>query len=218
MHGPFGYIRKFFFFLTRSLLNLNLKIVIEGKENIPQSPCALIVANHSSYLDVFVIGIAFYDKLINIKWVISKANYKLWFLKWAYAIYPVIVVNGTIEKVRQELIKNRWVVIFPEGAERWHPLEEPQLKKKSKGTAVIALSSGAAIIPVHIYGTDKVLPPASFKLNPKYTIRVRIGKPFIFEAMRQENIDPALLEETTQAIMNAICYSGYWRENGWVSN
>lgn len=211
-------MRKMAFFATKTLLHLNLKIFIEGEENIPNLPSALIVANHSSYLDVFVVGVAFYKQLIKIKWVISKSNYKRWFLKWIYAIYPVIVVNGTIEKAKNELKKNRWVVLFPEGAQNWCAPENRQVRGTSKGAAVIALSTGTTVIPVHIYGADKVLPPTSFKLNPKHIIRVCIGKPFVFGAMQQAKIDEALLEETTNAIMNAICYSGYWRNQQWMPN
>ena len=73
------FARKCVFFITKTLLDLILRITIKGRKNIPQTSCALIVANHSSYLDGFVIGRAFYDNLINLKWVISKENYRMWY-------------------------------------------------------------------------------------------------------------------------------------------
>lgn len=198
------YARKCAFFITKSILYSNFKIVIKGEENIPQTPGALIVANHSSYLDVFVIGLAFYKNLINIRWVISKENYRLWYLRWFYAIYKVIVVNGTTDKVKKALKLNKWVVIFPEGAGRWCSKEQSQKKKVNTGTAVIALSTGVTTVPVYICGADKALPPESFKLNPAQTISVIIGEPFKSEPVCQERLDQALLEKTTQEIMDRI--------------
>lgn len=198
------FARKCAFFITKILLDLIFRITIKGRENIPQTSGALIVANHSSYLDGFVVGKVFYDNLINLKWVISKENYRMWYLRWFYSILQVIVVNGTIEKVKKEFKKNKWVVIFPEGAGRWCPPGRVETRRPGKGAAVIALSSGVNIIPVGIEGTDKVLPARSFKLKPQYAITVHIGKPFAFEVVHQEKIDEALLKKTSQEIMNRI--------------
>lgn len=204
------YVYKFIFFIVGIILkplaslHLDLKIVIKGKENIPNLSSVLIVSNHSSYLDVFIVAKTFYDRLVNIKWVISKENYLLWFLKLLYVIFPVIVVNGAVNKVKRELMNNRWVVMFPEGEERWRSPDDPKAKKKNKGAPVIALSTGVTIIPMRIFEADKVLPARSFKLNPQYTIRACIGKPFAFGITEETKINQPLLEETYRVIMNAI--------------
>ncbi len=79
-----------------------------------------------------------------------------------------------------------------------------EANKKSRGTAAIALSTGAPIIPVFIKGADQVLPPDSFKLKPQFTINVTIGKPFSFEPVHQEKIEESLLDKTTQEIFDRI--------------
>ncbi|MFH1128856.1 MAG: lysophospholipid acyltransferase family protein [Candidatus Omnitrophota bacterium] len=199
-------IRKRIIGFTKIILELQFKIRVFGEENIPAGVSgALIIANHSSYLDVFVVGIAFIRNAINIRWVISKANYRIWFLKWFYWVNRVIVVNGTVEKTRKAIKENKWVVIFPEGAARWCGNKNNiSANKKSRGAAAIALSTGATIIPVFIKGTDQVLPPDSFKLKPQFTINVTIGKPFSFESVHQEKIEESLLDKTTQEIFDRI--------------
>ena len=197
-------VRKLFFLITYVSLNLSFKIEIKGRENIPNLPSALIVANHTSYLDVFVIGSALFNNLAKIKWVISKENYRLWFFKWIYAIYPVIVVNGTVEKIKPVLVKNHWVVIFPDGANRWCRSDKNFSAKRYTGTAVVALTTGVTVVPVKISGADKALTPESFKLNRQYPITVTIGKPFKFEVVQPPSIEEAILQKTIEEIMERI--------------
>jgi len=197
-------IRRCVFYVLRTLMALQFKIKVSGLENIPDVPNALIVANHSSYLDAFVLGFAFYSYLPKIRWVISKENYKLWFLKWLYWCFRVIVVNGTVEKVKESLNEGTWVVIFPEGAKNWCLKTDQSQKKMFKGTSVIALSTGVPIIPVGIKGADKVLPPTSFKLQPQYLIEIKIGESFGVGVCQQEKIEDALLIEKLEEIMQHI--------------
>lgn len=206
MHILTDCIRKCIITLTRIILKLQFKIEVSGEENIPlQASGTLIIANHSSYLDVFVIGRAFSQNVLNMRWVISKTNYNIWSLKWFYWVYRVIVVNGTVEKARKAIKENKWVVIFPEGAARWCGNKNNiESNRKSRGTAAIALSTGASIIPVYIKGADQVLPPDSFTLKPQFTINVTIGKPFSFTPVNQEKIEESLLDKTTQEIFGRI--------------
>lgn len=197
-------LRKLGFSLTKTLLNLNFKITIKGQENIPEATSALIVANHISYLDVFMVGLGLYDKLINLRWVISKENYRMWYLRWLYWLYRVIVVNGTVEKAKKAIKEDCWVVIFPEGAKRWCFPREADRYKASNGAAAIALSTGIPIIPVGLSGTEKVLPVHTFKLDTRHSIIVNIGKPFSLESVSQERIDEAALEKATAEIMKRI--------------
>ena len=197
-------IRKCGFFLITRLTSLHCKIKILGKQNIPNTNQVLIVANHSSYLDVFILGVALFHNLINIRWVISKTNYRKWYLQWLYWLNRVIVVNGTIEKAKQALNNNLWVAIFPEGAGKWCAPKNEEKRKPGHGAATIALSTGVTILPIGISGADKVLPANSFKMNRQYGIAVRIGEAFSFEMAQQERIDQALLEKTTQEIMGRI--------------
>lgn len=199
-----AFVRKTAFFIVRALLYLNFRLELKGEKNIPRISSALIVANHSSYLDVFIIGTALFNNLINLRWVISKNNYRLWFLKWFYWIFRVIPVNGTVEKIKEALNKNKWVVIFPEGAKRWCFRDHGLREKKYTGAAVIALSTGTTLIPIYIKGADKALSPGSFKFNRQYPITAIVGKPFKFERIEEGKIDDALKKKTLEEITRHI--------------
>jgi len=209
----FGHIRIFLTHIAYNILHFivgsSIKITIEGEDNIPKgTQRALIVANHSSYLDVPIIGYTFFNNLIDLSWVVSKSNYKLWFLKWLWLIFKPIVVErgGTIDKIKKDLAYSRWVVLFPEGNEKWCPPSEAAKKrvKPSSGASVVALSTGVTIIPVGITGADKVLPARSFHMDTRYHITVRIGKPFSYDKVEADKIDQGMINETRQGIMNRI--------------
>ncbi|MBN3039906.1 MAG: 1-acyl-sn-glycerol-3-phosphate acyltransferase [Candidatus Omnitrophica bacterium] len=201
-------LKRTFIRFIQILINLTvealLKIKVQGKKNIPRVPSALIVANHCSYLDVPVIGHTFFHNLMNISWVISKENFNFWFLKWLFLIFKVIRINGTIDKVIKDLDDRRWVVIFPEGGERWCPPKKEKKHKAKKGAAVIALTTGVTMIPVKISGADKVLPPRSFRYQGRHTIKVSIGKPFSYPKVNKAKIDKETAQKITQEIFEKI--------------
>lgn len=197
-------IIAFLYWLTKNVIHSHLKVIFEGQDNIPNIKRALIVSNHSSYLDVPLIGMAFHKKLPILTWVVSLENRKVWFLKWVFFVFRVIFVNGATAKAIKELQKDRWIVVFPEGAGRWRCLGEPNERKARKGAAVIALTTGVPVIPIKISNADKAMPVKSFELNSAYTVTVKIGKPFSFEKVNQERLDETLLKKTTAEIMRRI--------------
>ncbi|MFH1771824.1 MAG: lysophospholipid acyltransferase family protein [Candidatus Omnitrophota bacterium] len=190
----------------RVFVRINLKIFVNGLENLPKHTerGAIIVANHSSYLDIIVVAVAVFQNLINLSWVVSRNNYRLWCLKPLWLVFKPIAVNGTIEKANKDLSANRWIVIYPEGGKVWCPPREIKKRKPGKGAAIIGLTTGVPIIPVGITGADIVLPPRDFKYNPRHPIIVRIGKPFTFEKIEQERISEEILQEKTDFIMSKI--------------
>ena len=181
-----------------------LHIEAHGIENIPDKMPAIIVANHSSYMDIPTMGIVFNRHIASINWVVSKENYGHFVLKWLYIVYKPIVVNGTVRKAKAALDRGEGVLIFPEGAGRWCCLGQEEKIKVGTGAAVIGLTSGAPIVPVRIIGTDKVMPPRTCKLQPIYTIGVYIGKPFSLDKTDPERMDAEIIDKANRDIMNRI--------------
>ncbi len=190
--------------LINIIVKINFRIKVERKAAIPASGGVLVVANHSSYLDIPILGHALFEKLDQINWIISTQNFRLWYLKWLFWIFRVIVVNGTIEKAKVELAHRRWVVIFPQGGKKWCPPGESRRRTPGKGAAVIALTTGATVLPVAILGTGKVLPARSFKFQPRHPITVRIGRPFSLPAVAEAQLTTTIVQETTDMIMDHI--------------
>ncbi|HPZ43017.1 MAG TPA: lysophospholipid acyltransferase family protein [Bacillota bacterium] len=153
-------------FLVRIFLALVRRWEIEGTENIPASGSVVLIANHTSYWDPVVIYCAFKRRV----YFMAKAE-----LFKIPVVGHVIALSGAFPVHRDKtdriairtalrLLKEGQVVgIFPEGT-RSHSGE---MLKPHLGAAMLALKSGAPILPVALSGTRGVWGK----------VKVRVGKP-----------------------------------------
>ncbi len=193
------------YLLIDYFIRTHFKITVEGKENIPETPQALIVANQPSRVDIPILGHAFLHNLVNISWITSKDNYKSWYLRRLFLLFRVVLVNGSIEETKKELMANRWTIIFPErsnGCNHHEKLEK--IRKLSKDAAAISLSTGIPVIPVAMNGTEKVLPPSLIRFEQRYKITVTVDEPLSFKKIEAYKIDEKILDETAEKIMKKI--------------
>ncbi len=87
-----------------------------------------------------------------------------------------------------------WVA--PEGTRS----RDGKLGQFKKGGFVMAIESGATIIPVGIQGSEKILPPKTFDFHINQDVTINIGAPI--EASRYSlDEKEALMEETRQAML-----------------
>ena len=123
---------------------------------------------------------------------------KLW--DFIYRIWwEAIPLNGAVEKAIKYLNKGEIVCIFPEGGRTPTGFMG---KATGSGAAVMALETGAPIVPVFIEGTfdvwsrHKKLP----KLNKK--VKITIGKPINFR--KKKKVLKKDINLGLKRIMNAI--------------
>jgi len=89
--------------------------------------------------------------------------------------------------------------IYPEGTRS----PDGRLYRGRTGIGWLALSSGLPVIPVAMIGTDRVLPPGS-KIPKLSRIRVRVGEPMTFEALRAQGIGARQRRAVTDEVMRSI--------------
>jgi 1-acyl-sn-glycerol-3-phosphate acyltransferase len=161
-----------------------MKIV--GLENIPKEDSALLVANHSSYLDPACLGSASPRKVhFLITYRVYKKFMQTWFYRWMETI-PIQGHSADLSSIRLALRKlqdGKVIGIFPEGTRA----VEMQLSRWMHGVALIAARSGAPIIPVAILGSGRALGINKFMPWP-LSIQVVFGKPIHFPSRRRKDI------------------------------
>jgi 1-acyl-sn-glycerol-3-phosphate acyltransferase len=85
------------------------------------------------------------------------------------------------------------VVVFPEGTRGGSGTE----KRTQSGIGFLAVKGNVPVIPVHIGGSDKVLPPGA-KFPKRGSVTVTFGKPIQFTKDRSyEDIVSAIMGEIT---------------------
>ncbi|MDI3339116.1 MAG: lysophospholipid acyltransferase family protein [Sphaerobacter sp.] len=162
------------------LLRLLLGMRIEGLEHVPPRGGALVVANHLHNADPILLVAAFPRPVFFMaKKEVWKVPVARFFAELAGA-FPVdrgTADRRALRQAERELADGWLVGVFPEGTRS----TTGGLKDVYPGVALIALRSGAPIIPTAIWGTES-LPFNGAKGRRRKRgwpqVRVRIGKPF----------------------------------------
>ncbi len=144
---PEFFVRLVLYLLTHSVF----RIRVEGRENVPYRGPALLVANHMSYVDGFLIG-ASVERFL--RFLVWKPFFSVppmgWFLRLMNAIpagnaTPREVVQS-IRAARAELAAGHAVCIFAEGA----ITHTGNMLPFKRGMEKIVEGMDVPIIPVHL--------------------------------------------------------------------
>jgi 1-acyl-sn-glycerol-3-phosphate acyltransferase len=181
--------------ICRSLLRIIYAILFRfeasGLENIPSTGPVVLCSNHLSLLDPTTVGTKV-DRKVHYMAKAELFNIPLFgpFIKTLGA-FPVKRGGVSKEAIRTaiNLLKEGKVMgIFPEGSR-----SAGDNSAGKKGAAMIALRSGAAVIPVAIIGKYKVF----------RKIRIKYGKPIDMSDFIQDSSSD-VLERVTETIMANI--------------
>lgn len=161
---------------------------IEGVENIPRHGPAILAGNHRSYFDAVAMANVVRRSGRTARVLGKKELFDI------PVLGSLISAAGGIRVDRAEggaesydmaalaLEGGEMVGLLPQGTiPRGEAFFDPELKGKS-GAARLAMASRAPVIPVGMWGTEKVWPRSStmpnlLNLSNPPTVRIRIGEP-----------------------------------------
>jgi 1-acyl-sn-glycerol-3-phosphate acyltransferase len=167
------------YWIMRALFTVLFRVLgaweVRGHEHVPREGAVLLAPNHLSFLDPPLIGCA----LRRPGWFMAKAElFKIpgfaWLIRGMHA-YPVrrdSVDRAALKRTLEYLKQGEIVCVFPEGTRS----VSGKLGPIEIGIAMLALKSGAPIVPVGIRGTEQMLPRDARWLHPA-KIRVQFGEP-----------------------------------------
>ena len=188
-------IQKFWARLLLRVSTVDLKI--EGIENISPSRSYIIMANHQSYYDIFLL----LTLPVFIHWMAKKELFKIpllgWLLSWVGAISIDRKNRGRAYSSIKEAVKKirggATVLVFPEGTRSLNG----NLLPFNKGGFFLATLSHAPVLPIVIKGTNKIMPKGSFRVFPGST-SISIKPPIETKSLTPK--DKARLEEKVKNI------------------
>lgn len=165
-----------------ALFIMGARLRIEGLDNIKKGQHYVIMANHTSYLDIPVL---FRALPMTIHFIGKKELKKVPMLGWYMALSGMIFIDReNAKKARLSILKATKlvrqgynVVIFPEGTTS----ETGKIAPFKKGGFVLAQGSQAPILPVRIKGSGIVWPSTSMMNLKSHEVVIQIGKPVPYE-------------------------------------
>ena len=182
-------------------------IDIHGVEHIPATGPAIIVANHRSYFDPTVMAMVLAKAGRTVRFLGKKEVFDVPVLgAIAKAMGGIRVDRGTgsdepLKAAAEALQGGEVVALMPQGTiPRGEAFFDPELTGRL-GAARLAQLTGAPVIPVGLWGTEKVWPrssrmPRLLNIVDAPTVTARVGKP--------AELKHKSLEADTKRIMKAI--------------
>jgi 1-acyl-sn-glycerol-3-phosphate acyltransferase len=158
------------------------RISIEGAiDEIPRDGPLIIAANHASNFDAPVLGAWLIPKLgRRIHWLGKRELFAWPIVGWVAAnggVHPVDRDSADVEAFRlasRILDGGHVLFVFPEGTRS----PDGALRAARDGLALLALRSGAPIVPIGISGSNRVWPKGQRLPHPGGHVVVRVGRPF----------------------------------------
>jgi len=164
---------------TRKLIiivgTLLFRVRVYGKENIPATGPCILAPIHRSNLDTPILGFATRRRMRFMgKDTMWKPKFGNLFLS-ALGGFPVVRGTADREALRAcESVVERGepLVMFPEGTRQRGPEVHPLFD----GPAFVSCRTGAALIPIGIGGSERVMPKGTKLIRPKKIVIV-VGPP-----------------------------------------
>ena len=160
-----------------------MRVKVEGRENIDPRQSYVLVSNHQSQYDIFVL----YGWLgVDFKWVIKQELRNVPGIGVACERLGHIFIDrsnhaaaiATLEAARTKIVDGTSVIFFPEGTRS----TDGQLLRFKRGAFRMAVDLGLPILPLTVTGTRDVLPANTSDLMPG-SARLIIHEPISIEGV-----------------------------------
>ena len=186
--------------LAMALMRLLFRVEGRGREHVPRRGPALLVSNHCSHLDSPLVGGASPRPLS----FLAKAE-----------LFEIPLFGGLIRRLNARPVRREGadpaalrtalrvlqdggvLLIFPEGTRG----EEGVIRPAKPGAGMLAVLSGAPVVPVYISGSGRALPKGRPWPRPA-KVTVTFGPPMQFAAAAGPRKE--LYEAASREMMAAI--------------
>jgi 1-acyl-sn-glycerol-3-phosphate acyltransferase len=181
--------------VTTLIVAVALHLRVFGLRNVQARGAFIIASNHLAWADIPLIPVRLHRKVV----YMAKEEYFSSRIAWAVRLlgaFPVKRGEGdrqALHTAEEQLKKGNILVMFPEGTRS----RTRTLAKGHAGLGMIALRTGVPVVPVAIWGSEKV----SKEFRPRVTICY--GNPIVFKP-RGAKITREDIDETTDQVMRSI--------------
>lgn len=202
------FLISFLSWVMRVVVRIMVRFRIEGDiASVPRTGAVIMAANHASSADPVLIG-AFLGPILNrpLNWLGKRELFELPVMGWLLrngGIHPVDREAADLEAFRaamRVLEAGQMLAIFPEGTRS----RDGALQQVREGAGMLALRSGAQVLPVAVIDSDLMWPRGH--LLPRFgrKVVVRYGTPFSVSELLDAQGIPARGRQATEAATRLI--------------
>ncbi len=178
------------------------KLEAHGNEHVPREGGVLLLSNHVSYLDPFIVGITarreFHfmtrDSIFNVPLL-----GKLLALHNAYPVKRGTADRRALKHTISLLKEGHAVLIFPEGTRS----KDGNLGKARDGVSFIIQNADVPAIPVYLSGANYLMPRRSKWIRPA-KLTTHFGPPIDFSESRKIEDKRLMYNSMSRMIMESI--------------
>lgn len=192
-----------------------LKIQIDRPEILEKLP-AILVSNHQSELDIYMLGAIFPPKCV----VTAKKQLKYFpFLGWFMSASGTFFLDrsnrqaaiNTLNKALQDLKNDKGgLFMFPEGTRS--NSQEPTLLPFKKGAFHLAVDAGIPIIPICVSNTSNLYSMKNWNFESG-TINIKVLDPIPTEGLTKDDV-PQLCDKVHALMKKGVEEVGMSEVNG----
>lgn len=149
----FKFLRSLVFFMWRLWVRN-----VEGLENIPEHEPVILVSNHQSYFDFFILASVLRRQTV---FVAVKGLNERPFVGWFMKLDTIVYVDrdkpglSFFKELIRHLDAGKQIVLYPEGLRS----RSGKMLPPKTGFLKLALKQNVPILPVVMRGTYEILPP-----------------------------------------------------------
>jgi 1-acyl-sn-glycerol-3-phosphate acyltransferase len=183
---------------------LSIRLEVEGEERVRARVPRVLIFNHTSTLDLFVVTALFPPAGVA---VVKKeiARFPLVGLLW-WALGMIFIDRGDGPRARQSVARaalrirrlRQTVILAPEGTRS----PDGTVLPFKKGAFHLALETGAPIVPLVIFHAHRLQPKGALYLRPG-VVRARFLEPIPTDAWTREDL-PAHVERVRALYVEAL--------------
>jgi 1-acyl-sn-glycerol-3-phosphate acyltransferase len=188
--------------VTRLITRTYIRLHMEGQENVPDEGACIVITNHLSGLDPFLIGIPL-DRTI---YCLAKVElYQNATLTWILNSLGYIALDRSSTDISAmrivlRLLRNGAAIgISPEGTRS----ETGDMLPFTDGATKLALHARVPILPVSVHGTRELMPPGTYGFKPG-KVYIKIGELFELSDAYGKPMTPELLQEKTAILYQKV--------------
>ncbi len=170
-------------------LNPAWPVKVVGREKIDPNETYVMVANHQSLLDIFVL----FRLFRHFKWVSKVENFRIPFIGWNMSLNDYIrlkrgdrsSVAVMLRTCRENLAAGNSIMMFPEGTRS----PTGKLREFKPGAFNLAKDAKRPLLPIVVHGTASALPKRGVILQGRHRITIEVLDPIAYPTFAEEEAE-----------------------------